>query len=107
MTEPAAACSTCPSDTPSGWDKRESSHPLGSVGGSYENALAEAINGSYNTEPIRPRGTRRHVDDVEIATLEWIHWLNHRRIMESIGNVPPVELEAACHEQPEAQAPGA
>ena len=68
---------------------------VGSVGDSYDNALAETINGLYKTELIRRRGPWRHVDDVEYATLEWVDWFNHRRLLEPIGNVPPAELEMA------------
>lgn len=77
---------------------------VGSVGDSYDNALAETINGLYKTELIRPRGPWRSVDDVEIATLEWVDWFNNRRIMEAIGHVPPVEFEAAYYSQIESQA---
>lgn len=77
---------------------------VGSVGDSYDNALAETINGLYKTELIWRRGPWRSIDAVEIATLEWVDWFNNRRIMESIGNVPPVEYEAAYYEQLESQA---
>ena len=77
---------------------------MGSVGDSYDNALAETINGLYKTELIWRRGPWRSIDAVEIATLEWVDWYNNRRIMESIGNVPPTEHEAAYYEQLESQA---
>ena len=77
---------------------------VGSVGDSYDNALAETINGLYKTELIWRRGPWRSIDAVEIATLEWVDWFNNRRIMESIGIVPPVEHEAAYYEQLEGQA---
>jgi len=67
---------------------------VGSVGDSYDNALAESIIGLYKTEIIRRRGPWRNVDDVEIATLTWVDWFNHRRLLEPIGNIPPVEFEA-------------
>ncbi len=77
---------------------------VGSVGDSYDNALAETINGLYKTEVIRRRGPWRTVEDVEYATLEWVDWFNHRRLLEPIGNVPPVELEMAYYRQREESA---
>ena len=71
---------------------------VGSVGDSYDNALAETIIGLYKTELIHRRGPWRNVEVVEFATLEWVHWFNHRRLLEPIGNVPPAELEAAYHQ---------
>ena len=67
---------------------------VGSVGDSYDNALAETINVLYKTELIRQQGPWRGIEAVELATLSWVDWFNNRRIMESIGNVPPAELEA-------------
>ena len=58
---------------------------VGSVGDSYDNALAETINGLYKTEVIRHRGPWRSIDEVEFATLEWVDWFNNRRLLESIG----------------------
>lgn len=72
---------------------------VGSVGDSYDNALAETINGLYKTELIRQQGPWRGIEAVELATLSWVDWFNNRRIMESIGNVPPAELEAEYYEQ--------
>jgi putative transposase len=66
---------------------------VGSVGDSYDNALAETIIGLYKTEVIHRRGPWRQLDDVEYATLEWVDWFNHRRLLTSIGNLPPAELE--------------
>jgi len=71
---------------------------VGSVGDSYDNALAETIIGLYKTEVIYPRGPWRHFDAVEYATLEWVDWFNHRRLLEPIGNVPPAELEASYYQ---------
>ena len=62
-------------------------------GDSYDNALAESIIGLYKTEVIRRRGPWRHLDAVEFATLEWVDWFNNRRLLEPIGNIPPVEYE--------------
>jgi putative transposase len=68
---------------------------VGSRGDSYDNALAETIIGLYKTELIRRRGPWRGLDEVEYATLEWVDWFNHRRLLEPIGYVPPAEFEAA------------
>jgi putative transposase len=70
---------------------------VGSVGDSYDNALAETIIGLYKTEVIHRRGPWRHLEAVEYATLEWVDWFNHRRLLEPIGNVPPAELEASYY----------
>jgi len=77
---------------------------VGSKGDSYDNAMAETINGLYKTEVIRKRGPWRTVDEVEYATLEWVDWFNNRRLMEPIGNIPPVELEMAYYRQEEESA---
>jgi putative transposase len=70
---------------------------VGSVGDSYDNALAETINGLYKAEVIHRRGPWRSLETVEYATLEWVDWFNNRRLLEPIGNVPPAEAEAAYH----------
>jgi len=67
---------------------------VGSVGDSYDNALAETINGLYKAEVIWRRGPWRNFEAVEFATLEWVDWFNHRRLLEPIGNIPPAEAEA-------------
>lgn len=67
---------------------------IGATGSSYDNALAETINGLYKTELIKPRGPWRTVEHVEIATWEWVDWFNHRRLYEHCGDVPPAEPEA-------------
>jgi putative transposase len=72
---------------------------VGSVGDSYDNALAETINGLYKTEVIRRRGPWRNVDAVEYATLVWVDWYNNRRLLEPLGYVPPAEFEAAYYQQ--------
>ena len=77
---------------------------VGSVGDSYDNALAETINGLYKTEVIRRRGPWRTLEAVEFATLEWVDWFNHRRLLEPIGNIPPGEAEARYYAQTEAVA---
>ena len=66
---------------------------VGSVGDSYDNALAETINGLYKAEVIRRRGPWRRFKAVEFATLTWVDWFNHRRLRQPIGNIPPAEAE--------------
>lgn len=66
---------------------------VGSVGDSYDNALAETINGLYKAEVIHRRGPWRSLEAVEYATLEWVDWFNNRRLLETIGNIPPAEAE--------------
>jgi hypothetical protein len=76
---------------------------VGSVGDSYDNALAETINGLYKAEVIHRRGPWRNFEAVEFATLEWVHCFNNRRLLEPIGNIPPAEAEQryyAMLEQP-------
>ena len=67
---------------------------VGSVRDSYDNALAETINGLYKAEVIHRQGPWRSFEQVELATLKWVHWFNHKRLLEPIGYVPPVEAEA-------------
>ena len=67
---------------------------VGSVGDSYDNALAETVIGLFKTAVIRRRGPWRHAEAVEFATLEWVDWFNHRRLLEPFGNIPPAEAEA-------------
>ena len=67
---------------------------VGSVGDSYDNALAETIFGLYKTELIRRHGPWRNLEEIEFATLEWIDWFNNRRQFGPIRNIPPVEFEA-------------
>ena len=66
---------------------------VGSVGDSYDNALAETVNGLYKAEVIHRRGPWRSFEAVELATLEWLDWFNNRRRLEPIGNIPPAEAE--------------
>ena len=75
---------------------------VGSVGDSYDNALAESVIGLYKTEIVRRRGPWRHLEAVELATLEWVDWFNNRRLLEPIGNIPPVEFEEAYYRTQEA-----
>jgi putative transposase len=74
------------------------------VGDSFDNALAESVIGLFKTEVIRRRGPWRGLEDVEFATLEWVAWFNHRRLLEAIGYVPPVEHEEAYYRRQEAPA---
>ena len=76
---------------------------VGSVGDSYDNALAETINGLYKTELIKKAGPWRTVEQVELATAEWVDWFNFRRLYEYCGDIPPAELENAYYAQNRAQ----
>ena len=71
---------------------------VGSTGDSYDNALAKSVIGLFKTEVIRKRGPWKNLEQVEFATLEWVDWFNNRRLLEPIGNVPPVELEARYYD---------
>jgi putative transposase len=77
---------------------------VGSVGDSYDNALAETIHGLFKAEVIHRRGPWRNAEAVEFATLEWVDWFNHRRLLEPIGNIPPAEAEARYYAQTESLA---
>ena len=74
---------------------------VGSKGDSYDNALAESVIGLYKTEVIRRRGPWRGLEEVEYATLEWVHWYNTKRLLEPIGYVPPLEHETNYYQQQE------
>ena len=67
---------------------------MGSRGDSYDNALAETINGLYKTELIHCRAPWKTKESLELATLEWVSWFNHLRLLEPIGYIPPAEAEA-------------
>ena len=75
---------------------------VGSVGDSYDNALAETINGLYKAELIRRRAPWKSFEAVEMAMLSWVDWFNNRRLMEPIGNIPPAEAEARYYAMQEA-----
>ena len=77
---------------------------VGSVGDSYDNALAETINGLYKTEVIRRRGPWKNIEAIEYATLEWVDWFNNRRLLEPIGDIPPAEYETMYYRQLEESA---
>jgi putative transposase len=72
---------------------------VGSIGDSYDNALAETIIGLFKTEVIHRRGPCRQVESVEYATLEWVDWYNHHRLLQPIGDVPPAEKELEYYRQ--------
>jgi putative transposase len=77
---------------------------VGSVGDSYDNALAESVNGLYKAEVIHRKGPWRSVEAVELATLEWVDWFNNRRLFGPIGHVPPAEFESAYYQRQETPA---
>ena len=72
---------------------------VGSVGDSYDNALAESVIGLYKTELIHKRAPWKDLDHLEYATLEYVDWFNHRRLLEPIGDIPPAEKEANYHQE--------
>jgi transposase InsO family protein len=76
---------------------------VGSIGASYDDALAETVIGLFKTEVIHRCGPWRLVEAVEYATLEWVDWFNHRRLLEPIGHIPPAEAEARYYAQAEVQ----
>jgi putative transposase len=80
---------------------------VGSVGDSYDNALAETVIGLFKTEVINRRGPWRSLEAVEFATLEWVDWFNNRRLLEPIGHLPPAEYEEAYYQSQETPAIGA
>ncbi len=72
---------------------------VGSRGDSYDNALAETINGLYKAELIHRRAPWKTKESLELATLQWVHWFNHQRLLEPIGYIPPAEAEANYYAQ--------
>ncbi len=72
---------------------------IGSVGDSYDNAQAESLIGLYKTECTRRDGPWRSVEDLELATLSWVHWFNNVRLHSALGHVPPVEVEQEHYRQ--------
>jgi transposase InsO family protein len=72
---------------------------VGSVGDSYDNALAETINGLYKAELVHRQGPWRNMQDLDMATLGWVDWFNHRRLLGPIGNIPPAEAEENFYAQ--------
>jgi putative transposase len=74
---------------------------IGSIGDSFDNALAESVIGLYKTECVRRDGPIRSVEDLELATASWVHWFNTRRLHSTIGNIPPLEYEQTYYRQQE------
>jgi transposase InsO family protein len=72
---------------------------VGTVGDSYDNALAESVIGLFKTEVIRRQGPWRHIEAVEFATLAWVDWFNNRHLLAPLGHVPPAEYERAYYER--------
>jgi putative transposase len=77
---------------------------VGSVGDSYDNALAETVIGLFKTEIIWKKGPWRNFDDVEYATLDWVDWFNNKRLLETIGYLPPAEYEKMYNDKTEMMA---
>ena len=77
---------------------------VGSIGDSYDNAMAETIIGLYKTEEIRLHGPWRSLDEVEFATADWVDWFNNRRLLQPLGDVPPAEFEQMYYQHQEAHA---
>jgi putative transposase len=77
---------------------------IGSIGDSYDNALAETVNGLYKTELIHRQGPWRTADDVELATAGWVQWFNTTRLHSSLGDVPPAEFETAWRQRQQEEA---
>ena len=75
------------------------SSSVGTVGDAYGNALAKSVIGLFQTELIKPRGPWHTAEQVELATLEYVDWFNHRRLYEACGDIPPAELENAYYRQ--------
>jgi transposase InsO family protein len=71
---------------------------VGSVGDSYDNALAESVNGLFKAEVIRRSGPWRNADEVEFAVLERVEWFNHRRLLEPLGHLSPADFETRYHQ---------
>ena len=78
---------------------------IGTIGDSYDNALAEAVNALYKTELIKRQGPWRNAEHVELATLAYVEWFNHRRLHSEIGDIPPAEFEATHYHQPRLENP--
>jgi transposase InsO family protein len=94
---PTAARKMCPFATPNGWRRRASRRLSEASATVTINALAETINGLYKAEAIHRRGPWRNFEAVEFATLDWVDWFNHRRLLEPIGNIPPAEALERCY----------
>jgi transposase InsO family protein len=77
---------------------------VGSVGDSYDNAMAETVIGLYKTEEIRLHAPWRSLDEVEFATADWVEWFNNRRLLQPLGDLPPAEFEQMYYQQQETHA---
>ncbi|CAG9186998.1 hypothetical protein LMG32289_06730 [Cupriavidus pampae] len=98
-TTPIGGRSTSAFAIASAWPRRRSNRRLAAGGDSYDNALAETINGLYKAELIHRRTAWKTRESVELATLEWVAWFNHHRLMEPLGYIPPTEAEASYYRQ--------
>lgn len=76
---------------------------VGSIGDSYDNAMAEALNSLFKAELVRNKGPWHGINDLEIAVAEYVDWYNHRRLHGELGLIPPVEFEAVHHAQTRAR----
>lgn len=76
---------------------------IGSIGDSFDNAMAETVNGLYKTELIRRQAPWRNAEHVELATLAWVEWFNNQRLHSELGDIPPAEFEANYYARPRAQ----
>jgi putative transposase len=76
---------------------------IGTVGDSYDNALAESVVGLYKNECVKIDGPFRTIDELELATLSWVHWFNENRLHSAIGDIPPIEFEALHYRENTAQ----
>ncbi len=91
---PIGGRNTFPIGTPNDWLEAGIESSVGSRGDSYDNALAETINGLYKAALIHRRGPWKSRESVQLATLQWVHWFNNIRLLEPIGYIPPAEAEA-------------
>ena len=109
-TTATEAASISLSAIPNGWQRPACSRQagfnasVGSVGDSYDNALAETINGLYKAEGIHQNGPWKGLDDVERATLTWVEWFNNQRLLRPIGDVPPAEYEMLYYQTESSEA---
>ena len=97
MGRPGRSARSCASRAARSPRPRTTTLSVGTVGDAYDNALAESVIGLFKTELIKPRGPWHTAEQVEIATLEYVDWFNHRRLYEACGDIPPAELETAYY----------
>jgi len=72
---------------------------IGTVGDNYDNTLAETVVGLYKNECVKIDGPFRTIDELELATLSWVHWFNKNRLHSAIGDIPPIEFETWCYRE--------